>query len=66
MNKKYNYKDVFVHETSFIDENVIIEEGTKIWHFNHILKNCKKEWCNVTTDNYTGWIKTTHVWGSTK
>ena len=41
MNKKYNYKDVFVHETSFIDENVIIEEGTKIWHFNHILKNCK-------------------------
>jgi UDP-2-acetamido-3-amino-2,3-dideoxy-glucuronate N-acetyltransferase len=41
MNKKYNYKDVFVHETSFIDENVIIKQGTKIWHFNHILKNCK-------------------------
>ena len=41
MNKKYNYKDVFVHETSFIDENVIIGQGTKIWHFNHILKDCK-------------------------
>lgn len=26
----------FVHESSFIDENVIIGEGTKIWHFCHI------------------------------
>ena len=41
MNKKNNYEDVFVHETSFIDENVIVGEGTKIWHFSHILKDCK-------------------------
>ena len=41
MNKKSDYKDAFVHETSFIDENVIIGQGTKIWHFNHILKDCK-------------------------
>ena len=41
MNKRYNYKDVFVHETSFIDENVTIGQRTKIWHFNHILKDCK-------------------------
>ena len=41
MNKKFNYKDVFVHDTSFVDENVKIGKGTKIWHFNHILKNCK-------------------------
>ena len=26
----------FVHETSFIDDNVEIGEGTKIWHFCHI------------------------------
>lgn len=26
----------FVHESSYIDENVIIGEGTKIWHFCHI------------------------------
>lgn len=26
----------FVHESSYIDENVIIGEGTKIWHFTHI------------------------------
>ena len=41
INKKYNYKEVFVHDTSFIDENVTIGQGTKIWHFNHILKDCK-------------------------
>ena len=26
----------FVHETSVVDENVTIGEGTKIWHFSHI------------------------------
>lgn len=27
----------FIHPTSIIDENVIIGEGSKIWHFCHIL-----------------------------
>jgi UDP-2-acetamido-3-amino-2,3-dideoxy-glucuronate N-acetyltransferase len=26
----------FVHESSYVDENVQIGEGTKIWHFSHI------------------------------
>lgn len=26
----------YVHESSYIDENVIIGEGTKIWHFCHV------------------------------
>lgn len=26
----------FVHESSYIDENVTIGEGTKIWHFCHV------------------------------
>jgi len=29
--------DYFVHESSYIDENVSIGEGTKIWHFCHVL-----------------------------
>jgi len=37
MNSKYN--NVFIHESSYIDEDVIIGEGTKIWHFSHVLKN---------------------------
>jgi len=32
--------NVFIHESSYIDENVIIGSGTKIWHFSHILGNC--------------------------
>ena len=40
-------KDYFVHPSSFIDDDVQIGEGTKIWHFCHIMsgarigKNCK-------------------------
>ena len=34
------YQQVFIHESSYIDENVLIGEGTKIWHFSHILKKC--------------------------
>lgn len=39
-------KRYFVHESSYIDENVLIGDGTRIWHFCHIQsgarigKNC--------------------------
>jgi len=33
------FDDVFVHETSYIDDGVEIGAGTKIWHFSHILGN---------------------------
>ncbi len=28
--------DYYVHESSYIDSNVIIGYGTKVWHFSHI------------------------------
>lgn len=31
----------FVHESSYIEEDVIIGEGTRIWHFGHIQKGAK-------------------------
>lgn len=31
----------FVHESSYIDENVVIGEGTKIWHFCHVHKGAQ-------------------------
>jgi UDP-2-acetamido-3-amino-2,3-dideoxy-glucuronate N-acetyltransferase len=31
----------FVHKTAEIDEQCEIGEGTKIWHYSHILKNCR-------------------------
>jgi len=29
-------QNVFIHESSYVDENVQIGEGTKVWHFSHI------------------------------
>ena len=29
----------FAHETAIVDDNVNIGEGTKIWHFSHVLSN---------------------------
>jgi UDP-2-acetamido-3-amino-2,3-dideoxy-glucuronate N-acetyltransferase len=37
--KKNEKKKYFIHRSSYIDDNVTIGEGTKIWHFCHILKN---------------------------
>jgi len=34
-------KDYFVHESSYIDENVRIGRGTKIWHFSHIMSGAQ-------------------------
>ena len=35
--KDSNKNHYFVHESSFIDENCHIGQGTKIWHFSHIM-----------------------------
>tara|TARA_B100000519_G_scaffold18677_1_gene13623 strand:+ start:5545 stop:6054 length:510 start_codon:yes stop_codon:yes gene_type:complete len=29
-------KEYFTHESSYVDQDVIIGKGTKIWHFSHI------------------------------
>ena len=29
----------FVHESSYIDDSVIVGEGTKIWHFSHVQRD---------------------------
>lgn len=40
--------DYFAHETAVIDEGCTIGSGTKIWHFTHIMPNCKiGERCNI-------------------
>jgi UDP-2-acetamido-3-amino-2,3-dideoxy-glucuronate N-acetyltransferase len=38
----------FAHESSYVDEPCVIGAGTKIWHFSHIMKNCRiGEGCNI-------------------
>jgi UDP-2-acetamido-3-amino-2,3-dideoxy-glucuronate N-acetyltransferase len=34
-------KNFFVHESSYVDEPCSIGEGTKIWHFSHVLPGCE-------------------------
>lgn len=43
MSNKY-----FVHESSYVDEPCEIGDGTKIWHFSHIMSDCKiGKNCNI-------------------
>lgn len=38
----------FAHPTAVIDEGCSIGEGTKIWHFSHVMQNCViGEGCNL-------------------
>lgn len=41
-------KMYFSHPTAIVDEGAHIDQGTKIWHFSHIMPNCKiGERCNI-------------------
>lgn len=43
-----NNKNYFAHETAVIDDNCDIKEGTKIWHFSHIMSHCTiGKGCNI-------------------
>lgn len=35
-----NDKLYFAHETAVVDDGCVIGEGTKIWHFSHIMPEC--------------------------
>lgn len=38
----------FAHETAIVDDGCEIGAGTKIWHFSHVMSNCKLgENCNL-------------------
>jgi UDP-2-acetamido-3-amino-2,3-dideoxy-glucuronate N-acetyltransferase len=38
----------YAHETALVDEGCTIGDGTKIWHFSHIMPNCTiGENCNI-------------------
>jgi len=42
------HPDVFVHESSYVDEPCEIGAGTKIWHFSHVLPGCRiGRKCNI-------------------
>lgn len=45
----------FVHESAIVDDNVKIGNGTKIWHFSHIMGNTEiGENCNIGQNAVVG------------
>ena len=48
MNDRYSNMGYFGHETAVVEAGCTIGEGTKIWHFSHIMPNCViGEKCNI-------------------
>ena len=43
--------DVFVHESSYVDDGCEVGEGTKIWHFSHVMSGSR-----IGKHHKTGWI----------
>ena len=54
-------KILFKKPSNFSKPLARLEKGRLL-----IIKKCEDEWCNIKTDDYTGWIKIKNVWGSTK
>jgi UDP-2-acetamido-3-amino-2,3-dideoxy-glucuronate N-acetyltransferase len=44
---------VFIHPTAVIDEGAQVGEGTRIWHFSHLMPTCRVgERCNIGQNVY--------------
>ena len=54
-------KILFKKPSNFSEPLARLEEGRLL-----VIKKCENKWCNIITDDYTGWIKIKNVWGSTK
>ena len=54
-------KILFKNSSNYSKPIARLEKGRLL-----VIKKCEKNWCSVTTDNYSGWIKTDNIWGSIK
>ena len=53
-------KILFKKSTSFSKPIALIKKGRLL-----IVQKCEKNWCEIKTDNFNGWIKTDNLWGLT-
>ena len=49
---------VFNKPTIYSTPKVILKKGRLCK-----IKKCKDEWCNITVDNFKGWVKKDSLWG---
>ena len=54
-------KILFRKPSNFSEPLAKLEKGRLL-----VIKKCEGSWCNITTDDYKGWIKTKNIWGFTK
>ena len=52
-------KILFKKPSSFARPIAQVEAGRLL-----IIKKCEKNWCNVVTDQYSGWIEKKNIWGN--
>ena len=53
-------KILFKKPTSFAKPIALIKKGRLL-----IVQKCEKNWCEIKTNNFNGWIKTDDIWGLT-
>ena len=54
-------KILFKKPTKYSEPLAKLEEGRLL-----IFKKCVKDWCNVRSDQYSGWINKSNIWGISK
>ena len=54
-------KILFKSASNFSKPLAKLEKGRLL-----VVKNCENSWCNITTGDYVGWIKTEDIWGLAK
>ena len=51
-------KVLFKKPTSFAKPIALIKKGRLL-----TIQKCKKNWCEIETDDFNGWVKTDNLWG---
>jgi len=51
-------KILFKKPTKYSKPVAKLEKGRLL-----LVKKCKKYWCNIKTENFSGWIDKTNIWG---
>ena len=54
-------KVLFERASNFSRPILNLEKGRLL-----IIKKCEKIWCNVETNNHSGWVKNNNTWGKTE
>ena len=54
-------KILFKKPSNFSEPLAKLEKGRLL-----VIKKCEEDWCNITTNDYKGWVKIKNVWGATK